>query len=313
MIQTKKNFVYTGFGITIASEMRLPELTEAVSKAVDPDISVEINDLSTEWEHINPDLKRKFIVKNNQILFEVPRTAIFLIQEGKKIIISPMNGAQEDKIRLYLLGTCMGAALIQKRILPLHGSAIAINGKAYAFIGDSGAGKSTLAAAFIRAGYSLISDDVIPVRLSKEGIPYVFPTYPQQKLWQESIHHFGMETVQYRPLFERETKYAVPVMNHFIDKPLPLAGAFELMKTNERQMVIQKIENLERFHILYKHTFRNILIQRLNLHEWHFRETSFILKQIKMYQLRRPEKEFTVNELVRRIMDLLNKEESIWD
>ena len=38
----------------------------------------------------------------------------------------------------------MGALLMQRKILPLHGSAIAIDGKAYAFVGDSGAGKSTL-------------------------------------------------------------------------------------------------------------------------------------------------------------------------
>ena len=36
----------------------------------------------------------------------------------------------EDIIRLYILGTCMGAILMQRKILPLHGSAIAINGKA---------------------------------------------------------------------------------------------------------------------------------------------------------------------------------------
>ena len=41
----------------------------------------------------------------------------------------------------------------EKDILPLHGSAVAINGKAYAFMGNSGAGKSTLASALINQGY----------------------------------------------------------------------------------------------------------------------------------------------------------------
>ena len=43
-----------------------------------------------------------------------------------------MKDTGEDKIRLLFLGTCMGALLIQRKILPLHGSAIEIDGKAYA-------------------------------------------------------------------------------------------------------------------------------------------------------------------------------------
>ena len=62
----------------------------------------------------------------------------------------------------------MGAILMQRKVFPLHGSAIAINGKAYAFVGDSGAGKSTLASAFLNKGYQLLSDDVIAVSLSQD-------------------------------------------------------------------------------------------------------------------------------------------------
>ena len=81
-------------------------------------------------------------------MIRIPDTAIFSIQEGKQIIVSPMGNTCEDKIRLYILGICMGALLMQRGILPLHGSAINIDGKVYAILGNSGAGKSTLAAAF---------------------------------------------------------------------------------------------------------------------------------------------------------------------
>lgn len=310
MFQTGKAFTYTGFGINIVSEMRLPELTEVKFQSGSPDVSVEIHNLSKEWNEFDPESRKKFVVKNKDIMFEVPETAIFSIQEGKRIVVSPLIGAEEDKIRLYILGTCMGAVLIQKKILPLHGSAIAINGKAYAFIGDSGAGKSTLAAAMINKGYLLMSDDVIPVSLSKENIPYVTPTYPQQKLWQESLNHFGMETVQYRSLFERETKFAVPVNTNFTTKPLPLAGVFELVIANNKNVVIQKVESLERFRTVYNHTFRNFLISRLGLQDWHFLESARILNQIKMYKLQRPMEGFTVHHLIDLILDTLKREET---
>ena len=117
-----------------------------------------------------------------------------------------------DAIRLYVLGTCMGAILMQRKTLPLHGSVIAIDGKAYAIVGDSGAGKSTLASAFLKRGFQLLTDDVIAVSFSEEGIPFVTPSYPQQKLWSESLDHFGMESNNYQPLIDREDKFAIPVV-----------------------------------------------------------------------------------------------------
>jgi hypothetical protein len=239
----------------------------------------------------------------------VPETAIFLIQDGERIIVSPMYGADEDKIRLYLLGTCMGALLMQRRILPLHGSAIAINGKAYAFVGDSGAGKSTLASAFLSKGYQLISDDVIAVTFSQDQTPMVMPAYPQQKLWQESLTEFGMETSGYQSIFQRETKYLVPVPYKFIAEPLPLDGIFELSKTTSERIEIQPIQGLARLHTLFCQTFRSYLLARFELLEWHFSTIAQISNKIDLYQLRRPHSGFTAPQLTALILKTIHKGE----
>jgi hypothetical protein len=309
MIRTEKSFAYIGFGMDIVSEIRLPELTRVGFLSKSPDVRIEINDLTRDWYKFDSETRKKFVVEKGKVMFEVPNTAVFLITEGQKIVVSPMIEAEEDKIRLYILGTCMGAILIQKRILPLHGSALAINGKAYAFIGDSGAGKSTLAAALIKKGYAFMSDDVIPVSLSKENVPFVTSTYPQQKLWQQSLNHFGIDTDQFRSLFERETKFVVPVNANFSSEPLQLAGVFELVISNDEDVIIEKIEGLERFRTLYNHTFRNFLISRLGLEDWHFLESARILNQINVYKLQRIQQGFTVNHLVDLILDTLKREE----
>ena len=99
------------------------------------------------------DKQDEFVINKGLVMFQVPDIAIFAIQDGNKIFVSPMKEYEEDMIRLWILGTCMGAILMQRKVYPLHGSAVIINGKAYAFVGDSGAGKSTLASAFIQQGY----------------------------------------------------------------------------------------------------------------------------------------------------------------
>jgi energy-coupling factor transporter ATP-binding protein EcfA2 len=308
MISTVNTLIYKGFGLNVLSEITLPELIPISEPVEKVDIIIETGDLSYQWSEIDS-AQKKFIVKEHVIMFEVPNTAIFSIQEGKKIIVSPIVGSEEDKIRLYILGTCMGAILIQRKLLPLHGSAVAINGKAYAFIGESGAGKSTLATALNKEGYKLLSDDIIPIFLSKDKIPFVVPSYPYQKLWQESLNEFGMVGSDYRPLFDRETKFAVPVHSGFLGEFLPLAGVFELVKTENYCAGIRKIEGLERFQTLYTHTYRNFLISRLGMMEWHFKESAKILNQVSMYQLQRPNLGFTVHHLVSLILSNIKKEE----
>ncbi|WP_459500044.1 aldolase [Bacillus sp. C1] len=307
MIDTVGKMAYKAFGLRIVSEIPLPELLQMSEQKGMADITIEIADLSGQWRKYTAGQQQRFVVDENLVMFQVPHTAIFAIQEGKKIIFSPMVGAEEAKIRLYLLGTCMGALLMQRKILPLHGSVVAINGKAYALVGDSGAGKSTLASTFLSKGYQLLSDDVIAVSLSHENTPVVMPSYPQQKLWQESLNELGMETTHYRPLFERETKYAVPVPSQFFANPLPLAGVIELVKTKDESIEMIRIEGLERLHALFRHTFRNFLIQRLGLMEWHFTTSINTINKIDIFQLQRPTSRFTAPELVSLIISSLHE------
>ncbi|RKQ33478.1 ATP-binding cassette domain-containing protein [Oceanobacillus halophilus] len=299
---------YKAFGFNIESEFTLPELFS--DKSFSYDIKIKRGNLTNRWFELSKP-KQYFYVTNNLCMFEVPEVAIFKIENGNTITVSPYENAHEDQIRLYLLGTCMGAILLQRNILPLHGSAIVIDGKAYAIVGDSGAGKSTLASAFLRRGYQLLSDDVIAISLDKENQPIVTPSYPQQKLWQKSLDHFGMESTHFRPVIQRETKFAVPVKNQFITKPMPLAGIIELTKKESGLPEIRSIQVLERLYTLYAHTYRNFLIGRSGLMEWHFETTAKMANKIDFYQIKRPEDQFTANELVNLILNNVQKGERV--
>jgi len=305
MVRIQNVYVYSAFGLAISSELPLPELNSLDLPGDNIDVSIKLADFTETKVLLNQE--KGFTVHQDEVAFEVPNTALFSIRNGSEIIVVPLKEFDKDRVRLYILGTCMGVLLMQKRILPLHGSAVAVDGKAYAIVGNSGAGKSTLASAFIQEGYKLISDDVIPVTFSQDNVPLIQPSYPQQKLWEESLANFGMDKGKYEPLFERETKYSVPVKASFYNESLPLAGIFELVKGTSESVEIRKADGLEGFRILHHHTFRGSLVQRLGLKKWHFEYSSTILRNVPAFQLIRPVLRFTPYELVAKVVDSMKE------
>ncbi|QAY68450.1 aldolase [Paenibacillus protaetiae] len=286
---------YQAFGQTIQSDILLPELIMADSPISDIDVTIRYENLSRKLNEFIQN-RTSYQIKKGYFAFYVPEVACFVIENGDMISVYPDKQENLDRIRLYVLGTCMGAILHQKQIVALHGSAIVIQDKAYAFVGDSGQGKSTLASAFIQQGYKLLTDDVIAIKMINDN-PMVMPAYPQQKLWQESLAAFGMNPERYSPLFDRETKYAVPVSSNFINTPVPLAGVFELTKLDCELPKLISYSTLEGMHLLYRHTFRNLLLSAEDLKDWHFDASVHMVSHLGLYRLERPIHTFTANQL----------------
>lgn len=302
--------MYTAFGFKILSDIPLIELLQNSSSNDFYEITIKQANLEEKWNELAQE-SQFFFITEEQIMYQIPNVATFLIKGGNQIFYTPMETATEDHLRLYLLGTCMGAILIQRKILPLHGSAVEIDGKAYAIVGESGAGKSTTASALMKKGFKLISDDVIPVNFNEQGIPVVTPAYPQQKLWQNSLDQFGMNSNQLRPIVERETKFAIPVQSQFCYESIPLAGIFELTKVEREELTLSPIESLQRLHTLFLHTYRNFFLERAGLLEWHFHMTVKMANKLEMYHIQRPVSRFTAHELTDVLLSTINKEEVV--
>lgn len=311
MLQARNLLTYQAFGSTIESAIPLPELqpSQDVRSA---DITVRYADLKDSWL-VHSDQSKTYHCTENFVMFRIPELAVFAVKDGTSIQISPEKEAAEDKIRLYILGTCMGALLLQRRILPLHGSAVVIEGKAYAIVGHSGHGKSTLASALLQQGYELLTDDVIAIKLDDQDVPYVTPAYPQQKLWQESLDVFGLNSDQFRPLFDRETKYAVPVTSQFSNDTLPLAGLFELVKAHCSEVRIREMNKLERLPLLHRHTYRNMFLEGFGLTKWHFDVTARMSARLPMHQLVRPAEASTVHQLSELVLATIHSNHVLLD
>ncbi|WNS41448.1 aldolase [Paenibacillus sp. MMS20-IR301] len=305
MTRTMECLGYKAFGLHILSEIPLPELPRTDQPGIMGSISVAYGSLEERWKAV-PKITPSLGAAENEVMFIVKDTAIFSVHSGSRITVSPVPEADPDSIRLFILGSCMGVLLMQKGILALHGSSLVLNNQAYALVGRSGAGKSTLASYLMDQGHLLVSDDVIPV-LVQNGHPLAVPGYPQQKLWQQSLDYLGMNSSVYRPLFQRETKFAVPVHDRFQAEPLPLAGIFELTVSPDGPVALEPIIGLERLHTLYNHTYQKALVDRIGVREWHFGMLASFAGRLPMYRLTRPEQGFSAPQQTELIFEVITQ------
>ena len=72
-------------------------------------------------------------------------------------------GARHEDVEHILSGPVTGLAIQLQGDFVLHAAAADVGGFAVAMVADHGYGKSTLAAFFLREGYPLLSDDMLPV------------------------------------------------------------------------------------------------------------------------------------------------------
>lgn len=92
-------------------------------------------------------------------------------------------------IEIQALGIVLAYWLERRGILALHASGVVIGDTAVGFVAANKGGKTTLAAALLRAGHGLLTDDLLAVEVSAHGV-LAHPGYPQMRMWPEDAEYF---------------------------------------------------------------------------------------------------------------------------
>lgn len=186
-----------------------------------------------------------------------------------------------------LLGGCMAVALNQRGYLILHASAVKVNNKAIAFIGDKGWGKSTMARAFIAQGHQFITDDVLAIDLNN-NCPRVFPSFPQLKLCPDAVVAMGEDPQMLPRVMPQINKRQYRLKQYFSTELVPLQSIYLLGKA--KQLQITKIAAANSILPLLAHSYGARFGKKLlQLGEGeHFLQCSKLASNIKIYYLQRP-------------------------
>jgi len=291
-------YSYRVFGISIKSEIELSELLVEVTNV--PDVIIRIGNVPKHLEFVR---QRGVLYESSedQFLFRLETVGAYLVKDGKEIIIQPNKNSTKKEIRLFLLGSIMGALLHQRRVLPIHGSAIVSSNKALIFSGDSASGKSTLAAGLAMRGYKVLSDDISVVTNPSNKEFIVHPGVPYIKLWDDVLKQleFIEPLEKVRPQIE---KYKYPLSDTYANTSKILQGIYILETKNSPGFTLTSIRGSDKFKALILNTYRNQYLDGFNLADSHFRNISRLAENIPVYRIERPTTPLLIEEFVEFIV-----------
>lgn len=288
---------YFSCGLTIESELELPELLSISDNKKLPDIHIRVGSISDEL-YLKDKEKKCHEVDQDTYYFYVGDTGRYLISQGRDILVETFPGASELNIRLFLLGSAFGILLHQREVLPLHASAINVNGKAAAFVGDSGAGKSTTIAFLHRAGYEVLGDDICPVFLNKHRVPLAWTSFPRIKLWSDALEEFGYDKDVLIKDSVQDDKFHLPLEKELVTDPIPLTRVYVIneqeSETGDRIKVLKGRQAME---ALLNNVYRSEMFTSDQHQERIFRQCAGLADHLDVFQLNRS-KDFTLMEEV---------------
>ncbi len=286
-------YTYFAYGLHVASEIECPELCPVRPTAAE----VIIRFGPVPHYLVNPTGSGVlYQTTPDTFLLKLDQIARYLVRNGNEITIEPVPDADADAIRLFLLGSCFGALLFQRGLLPLHGSAIATPKGAVVFVGASGHGKSTLAGAFHHQGYQVLSDDVAAVTI-KDGIPHVLPAYPRLMLWADAVERLGITNSKLRPARAQLEKFHYRLEQPPLEHEYPLHAIYLLAPTNSSTITITPLSGFDKIQKLNDNTYRNQFLTGMKLVETHFRQIAAVAQHARVARVTRPDSSYQIEEL----------------
>lgn len=220
-------------GWRVRSEFRLPDLLPwagGPQKLVDITITAgKLFEPLTDCVFESPLIR---IARDHSCWFTVPGIARFFVNHDATEIRVDANGSDpgETAAGLFLLSTVLALVCHNRGLIPMHASCVDVGGRAVMFTGPSCAGKSLLAAAFWKAGYAVLSDDVTVLNPAAPTGAFALPSFPCLRLWRGALEPFELKPERLQRSRPELEKYNVSTQNTFVPEPRPLKAIYHLRR-----------------------------------------------------------------------------------
>lgn len=241
-------------------------------------------------------------------VLRLPPAAEFTLEPGR-ITGHLLGPDQRELLELRLIGPVLSYWLERMGIPTLHASAVRKGAGAVAFLARHGGGKSSLAAALLRAGAPLLTDDVLPVE-EAGGRFFARPGYPQMRMEPDTARHFLGSVDGLAPVCPGEAKLRVPVgpdgsgFGTFQDTALPLTCLYVAERAPAGSRV--EIAPFSKSHALIelvRHSFAPHLVEAAGLQPSRLDLFARLVQHVPVHRLSYPAGFEHLPRLVSMILD----------
>ena len=288
---------YAVYGLLVRSEIDLPDLGEPVPDPGEPDVVVRFGPLEPPPADV-PLLEHGLWRAGDACGVEVPQVARYEARAGREVVVDPVPDADPTAVRLFLLGTMMGAVMMQRDHLVLHGNAFRVGDACAVVVGRSGAGKSTLAAEFARRGLDVLSDDVVPV----DAAGMALTGYPRIKLWDDALERLGVSTDGLERIHTSHEKFQYP-LQRTSSEPVRLRWIYVLERHAGEDLRLEPVHGALTFSLLHEHTYRNELIHGSEPVARHLQQCARLVSAARVTRVCRPATTMTAEATAAAILD----------
>lgn len=229
-----------------------------------------------------------FQIKPDHYILNIEGLGKFGASYGQYITVDPMAGVEEDMLKPFILGSVFGALAHQRRLLPIHASAVQFGEGALLFTGPSGAGKSTAAVSFLLKGCNIISDDVSVVHFGENKEPIIHPGMARLKICEDLVTEIP-ESIFLNRISKAHDKLFLPLKPGSKPRTNPVTHLFHLRKGSEQESGIRELEGIGKYRAISANIFRQKLIDGLGVRKTNFAQVSDFVESVKVFEVTRPE------------------------
>jgi hypothetical protein len=245
-------YKYRVYGLVVESEVKFLQLMTA-DENEEPQVRIYSGNIKDEVDKQLETCPKNYDINTTRSCFR-NKGGYYLIKDGKEIIFEPKEGYTPEKLGSWLLGFSFAMALLQRRTLAIHCSALSYDEGAILISGVPGAGKSSLTRVLLERGYKILADDVAAVEDREDGI-FVHPTFPYQKLCRNEVEKRNLDMSELIYINEDKDKFLVPVKEHFDNNVRPLKYLIFVIIGNNEEIERRQLTGLNQLFALKENLF----------------------------------------------------------
>lgn len=247
---TATSFAYLFADITLSSEIELPGLVRAADGNA-PDVTVRLRKVHSLDDCT--DLGRLLVSPDGTLVMDMPPVARFHVSTARaEIVVEALPGANPSALRHVVVDLALPRWFAAAGRPALHATAVELDGRVAAFLGDSGQGKSTLSGALVASGATWVADDLLLLDVDGPEI-LAIPTVVSTRLRADSAEALGVDPNDGEVILYRNSKRRWDVERRAKASPVSCMFFYERRTDDDGPITITPLNNGDAIKAMAEH------------------------------------------------------------